>query len=52
MCTLLYSLGKVSFNMLAHIFDTWPSLVYRWIVQAGAKMPKEEIPGEICEMQV
>jgi hypothetical protein len=25
MCVILYSLGKGSFNMLAHIFDTWPS---------------------------
>ncbi|MDR2202885.1 MAG: hypothetical protein LBE76_00985 [Nitrososphaerota archaeon] len=27
MCTILYSLGKASFNMIAHIFDTWLSIV-------------------------
>jgi len=36
--------------MLAHIFDTWPSLIYRWIVEAGAKLPQTEISGEIKEM--
>jgi transposase-like protein len=51
MCTILYSLGKASFNMLAHIFDTWPSLVYRWIVEAGAKMTVSEEMGEIREME-
>jgi hypothetical protein len=51
MCTILYSLGKASFNMLAHIFDTWSSLVYRWIVEAGTKMPASEEMGEIREME-
>ena len=49
MCTILYSLSKASFNMLSHIFDTWPSLVYRWIVETGAKMPASEEIGEIKE---
>jgi IS1 family transposase/transposase-like protein len=51
MCTILYSLGKASFNMLAHIFDTWPSLIYRWIVEAGTKLPETEISNEIKEME-
>jgi len=51
MCVLLYSLGKASFNMLAKIFDTWPSLVYRWIKEAGAKLPEPEISGEITQME-
>jgi len=51
MCVLLYTLSKASFNGLARIFDTWPSLVYRWIVEAGAKMPDEAIPGDIREME-
>jgi transposase len=50
MCVLLYSLSKASFNGLARIFDTWPSLVYRWIVEAGAKLPDETMPGDIKEM--
>jgi hypothetical protein len=51
MCVLLYSLGKASFNMLAKLFDTWPSLTYRWIVEAGAKIPVAQIPGEVKEMK-
>ena len=51
MCVLLYSLSKASFNGLARIFDSWPSLVYRWIVEAGAKLPDEEISGDIREME-
>ena len=51
MCVILHSLGKASYNMLAHIFDTWPSLVYRWIVEAGAKLPDQEISGEIKQME-
>ncbi len=51
MCVLFYSLGKASFNMLAKIFDTWPSLVYRWIKEAGAKLPEPEISGEITQME-
>jgi len=51
MCTLLYSLGKASYTMLAKIFDTWPSLVYRWIVEAGAQLPDTEVSGEIAEME-
>ncbi|MDR0492955.1 MAG: hypothetical protein LBH74_04890 [Nitrososphaerota archaeon] len=51
MCTLLYSLSKASYTMLAKIFDTWPSLVYRWIVQTGAQLPDTELSGEIQEME-
>jgi hypothetical protein len=50
MCTILYSIGKASFNRLAHIFDTWPSLIYRWIAEAGAKLPQTESSGDIKEM--
>ena len=51
MCIILYSLGKGSFNMLAHIFDTWPSLVYRWIMEAGAKLPETRVSGGIRQME-
>lgn len=51
MCVIFYSLGKASYNMLANIFDTWPSLVYRWILEAGAKLPVHEISGEIKHME-
>jgi hypothetical protein len=51
MLVLLYSLVKASFNMLAKIFDMWPSQVYRWIVQEGLALPEQVISGEIKEME-
>jgi len=51
MLVLLYALGKASFNLLARIFDTWPSQVYRWVVQAGLSLPEHEISGTIKEME-
>ena len=51
MLVLLYSLGKASFNLLARIFDTWPSQVYRWIVQEGMSLPEQEVSGTIKEME-
>ena len=51
MCVIMYSLGKVSYNMLAHVFDTWPSLVHRWIAEAGAKVPGPQVPSGIREME-
>jgi len=51
MCVLLYTLSKASYNGLARIFDTWPSLVYRWIVEAGANLPDETVPGDIKHME-
>ena len=51
MCVLLYTLSRASYNMLAKIFDTWPSLVYRWIVEAGVNIPEQEISGDIKEME-
>jgi len=51
MRVILYTLGKASYNMLAKIFDTWPSLVYRRIAEAGAKLPEQEVSGDIKEME-
>jgi transposase-like protein len=51
LCVLLYSLGKGSFNMIAHLLDTWPSLVYRWVKGAGVATPEPEVSGEITEME-
>ena len=51
LCVLLYSLGKVSFNMLAKIFNTWPSLTYRWVAESGAKRPEHNAVQEVQEMQ-
>jgi transposase-like protein len=35
LCVLLYSTMKGTYNHLAKILDTSPSLVYRWIVEAS-----------------
>jgi transposase len=51
MCVLLYTLSKASYNGLARIFDTWPSLVYRWIVEAGVKLPDEAVAVDIKHME-
>lgn len=51
MLILLYSMGKISFNMLGKIFNMWPSQVYRWIVKEGKKLPEQSIPGEIKEIE-
>jgi hypothetical protein len=42
--------GKASFRMLAKIFNTSPSLTYRWIVEAGCKLPEQTVPGDITRM--
>ena len=51
LCVILYSLGKASFRMLAKIFNTSPSLTYRWITEAGAKLSDQEISGDIKHME-
>ncbi len=52
MCVIFYSLGKASYNMLAKIFDTWPSLVYRWIKEAGLNTQEPHISPTIKEMEL
>lgn len=51
LAVILYALGKASFNMLGNIFGHSPSLLYRWIVEAMAKLPEPEVPGDIKEME-
>lgn len=51
LAVILYSLSKSSFNMLGHIFGVSRSLVYRWIVEAAAKLPEPRVPGTIQEME-
>ena len=51
MLVLLHSLGKVSFNTLARLFGTWPSLVYRWVAGEGLALPDRSSPGEVREME-
>jgi len=47
MLVLLYSLGKASFNMLAHLFDMWPSQIYRWVAQEGLAKPSQDVSGDV-----
>ena len=51
MPVLLHSLGKASFNMLAHIFDMWPSQVHRWVAREGLSAPEPEVHGEVREIE-
>lgn len=51
LCVLFYSLGKSSFRMLAKIFNTHPSLVYRWVVEASNKLPAYQINETITEIE-
>ena len=51
LCVIFYSLGKGSFRMLAKIFGTHPSLVYRWVVEAGASLPGPQVAGGIKHME-
>lgn len=49
---LLYSMGKISFNMLGKIFKMYPSQVYRWIAKEGHKLPDQPVTGEIKEIEI
>lgn len=51
MCVLQYGLGKGSYNMLAKIYHTWPSLIYRWVKEAGEQLPEPEISEDIKEIE-
>ncbi len=51
LCVLFYSLGKCSFRMLAKIFDTHPSLVYKWVTEAADRLPQPEISDDITEIE-
>ncbi len=52
LAVILYSLGKASFGMLGHIFGHSRSLIYRWIVEGGAKIPEPLISEEIKEIEL
>jgi transposase len=51
LCVLLYSLGKVSCNMMGKLFGRHRSLIYRWIREAGLKMVEPAIGGEITQIE-
>ena len=51
LCVLFYGLGKASFTMLGKLFGHSPSVIYRWIKEAGLALPDEEIPNNIKEIE-
>jgi len=51
-CVITRMSGKASYRILAEMFDTSPSLTYRWIVEAGCDKPDGEIRGETKRMKV
>lgn len=51
LCVLLYSLGKVSFNMLGKILGHSPSIIYRWVVQEASHLEYPKIANEIKEIE-
>jgi len=48
---LFYALGKGSYGMLGKIFNRNPSLIYRWIKEAGLALEEPVIDGEIKEIE-
>ena len=51
LCVLFYALGKASFNMLGKLLDHSPSLIYRWVKEAGLALPEPSIAGDIKEIE-
>jgi len=51
LAVLFYSIGKSSYGMLGKIFKRDPSLIYRWIKQAGLTYDVPAISGEIREIE-
>lgn len=52
MCVVLYSLGKVPFRKLSRIFHISPSLIYRWVVEAGCKTPNLKSADTVKQMSL
>ncbi|MCL2707288.1 MAG: hypothetical protein FWE97_03910 [Dehalococcoidia bacterium] len=46
MCVVLHILGKTSFRTMARVFNTSPSLTYRWIDEAKCKSYNHDLKGE------
>jgi len=51
MCVVLYSLGKASFRTISKMFNTSPSLTYRWVIEAGCGKHNKETRSEIKYME-
>ena len=51
LCLLFYELGKASSNMLGKLLDDSPSLIYRWVENAGLALPEPSIAGDIKEIK-
>jgi IS1 family transposase/transposase-like protein len=51
MVVIFYSLAKGSYTMLGKIFNVSPSLICRWIKEAGTNLPPVKISGDITEIE-
>jgi hypothetical protein len=51
MCIIFYMLSKASFNTLAQLFDSWPSLLYRWFTEAGGRLSERGASGGIGQVK-
>ena len=52
LCVVMHSLGKASYRTLAKIFNTSPSLTYRWVAEYGWKQPNPQTTGTIKRMKI
>jgi len=48
---MLYSLGKGSYTMLAHIFGVSNGTIHNWVVEAANGLPEIGVPKEITEIE-
>lgn len=51
LCVVLYSLGKMSMRMIGRVFSIHHTLVLRWLVEAGARIPEQGIDSETREVE-
>ncbi|MCL2766835.1 MAG: hypothetical protein FWD21_04050 [Peptococcaceae bacterium] len=50
MCIVLNTVGKSSFRSMAKVFNTSPSLTYRWVAESGCIKPEAGSVGETKSM--
>ena len=48
---MLYSMGSVSYSMLAKIFGVSNGTIHNWVVEAAKAMPEPVIPDDIKEIE-
>ena len=51
MAVMLYSLGKGSFTMLAHLFGVSNGTVYNWVAEAARGLPEPTVNEDIAAIE-